>query len=70
MQTQPLKTAPRQFNSPQLTSGVSRVQSLRHDLEVQERHRKLEDIFNRKRKEESMRKAGNSKDIVDGGRYF
>ncbi|XP_075243774.1 uncharacterized protein LOC142338026 [Convolutriloba macropyga] len=53
------KQATSRKNSPELEnkSGISRVQSLRHELEVQESHRKLENIFNRKRQsKESLRK--------------
>ena len=38
-----------------MQTELGRVQSIKHDLEVAERHRKLEHIFERKKKEESLR---------------
>ncbi len=49
-------TAPKTPNarrtSVELEPGVSRVQSVKHDLEVQANHRKLESIFDRKAKQQ------------------
>ena len=51
--TSVLNSAPPSANHMQTELG--RVQSIKHDLEVAERHRKLEHIFERKKKEESFR---------------